>query len=210
MAAGSPGGRIEPVKSTSSRLLVALALLIVWGCNGSEFFAARSARFNFESGLGGWVADGTDLDDPPVDFVVEVSDELSVSGDQSVLLQLANFNDAGKIWIEQAFQMPINGVYDVAIEFDFASADFGNVNLWQIVAGAASQNPNDRSHLVVQDETGNGSSTDVGFRWVEKRYTMTASTDSANLIHIHIGIWGTSEFTRSYFVDDVSLTFTKQ
>lgn len=161
----------------------------------------------FESDLAGFVPDGADLDDPPVAWSIERSDERAESGAWSVRMRLDNLNDAGKIWLERSFEVE-PGDQVVRIAFDFASADFGDVNLWRIVAGASGSDPETRDDLTFQDDTGNGAASDVGFLWSRKEYLLAATAGLDGRIHVFLGIWGTSEFSRDYFVDDVEIRIT--
>jgi hypothetical protein len=161
--------------------------------------------------LAPWTADGTDLGDPPVTWSIERSQDRANGGAWSVRLTLDNLNDQGKIWIEQAVgDLEPSRRYAVRIEFAFASADFGSVNLWRIIAGTSAGDPETAAALVFQDDTGNGSATDVGFRWLDKSYDMEATADASGTMWFVIGVWGTSEFSRTYYVDDVVITLTRQ
>lgn len=194
------------------RPILVLALLALAACDlgTSEPFVRQTFGFRFESDLGNFEPDGTDLTDPPVTWSIERSMELAEDGEWSVKFHLENVNDAGKIWLERGFQLNPGRTYDVVLAFDFASADFGNVNLWTIIAGASAINPEDADDLTFQEDTGNGASSDVGFVWERKEYRFTVNAGPDGVIWVSIGVWGTSEFTRDYFVDDVDLAFTLQ
>jgi hypothetical protein len=181
------------------------------GASTDEPFLRRTFGFTFESDLGGWVADGTDLDDPPVTWSVERSDELAERGDWSVRLSLDNLNDAGKIWMERPFELQPGATYDVEVAFDFASADFGEFGLWTIIAGVSAADPETVDDLVFRDETGNGADEDMGHLWGARSYPLgTATTDAEGLLWVALGVWGTFETTRTYFLDDLELTFTRR
>lgn len=162
----------------------------------------------FETGLDGFTPDGTDLDDPPVDWAVERSNERAASGAWSVRLHLENLNDAGKIWLERAFELEADRTYDVELAFDFGSADWGDINHWTIIAGVSDTDPEDRDDLTFQEDTGNGAGSDVGYVWERKEYGFTAGTGGDGLLWVFLGVWGTSEFGRTYFVDDVVVVIT--
>ena len=112
------------------------------GCNLFDLFPfPRCDFFGFEDDLGGWEARGTDLSDPPIAWSIERSDELAKHGDWSAKFYLENFNDAGKIWLERPFSVEPNTPYRVWIKYDFATADFGFINLWQLIAGVSATQP---------------------------------------------------------------------
>ena len=185
--------------------------VLAGGCGAStdEPFLRQTFGFTFESDAGDWVPDGTDLEDPPVTWSVERSDELAERGDWAIRLSLDNLNDAGKIWMERAFELRPNGTYDVEVALDFASADFGEIGLWTIIAGVSESDPETVDDLVFRDETGNGSSEDVGHLWGTRSYSLEPATaDEDGLLWVALGVWGTFETSRTYFVDDLELTFT--
>ena len=184
--------------------------VLAGGCGAStnEPFLLQTFGFTFESDPGGWTADGTDLEDPPVTWSVERSDELAERGDWSMRLSLENLNDAGKIWMERAFQLQPGATYDVEVAFDFASADFGDIGLWTIIATVSEADPETVDDLVFRDDTGNGSGEDVGHVWVTRTYSLgTATADGQGLLWVALGVWGTFETSRTYFIDDLELSF---
>jgi hypothetical protein len=197
------------------RAMLALSFCVAavagaFACDGGATGPSGEVRFltGFESGFDGFAPDGADLDDPPVEWSVERSNDRAESGAWSVRLQLENLNDAGKIWLERAFELEPGRTYDVELAFDFASADFGDINQWTIVAGASGEDPEDREDLVSRDDTGNGADADVGYVWERKEYAFAAETGGDGALWIHLGVWGTSEFARTYFVDDVEIVIT--
>ena len=163
---------------------------------------------SFESGLDGFAADGTDLDDPPVEWMIGRSQERADDGAWSVRLELDNFNDAGKIWIERAFQVEAGRTYDVEVSYAFATADFGDFNNWTIIAGVTPAEPETVDDLTFQGETGNGEEEDVGYVWLEKNHALTATADAGGELWLALGVWGTFETPRTYYLDDVEIVFT--
>jgi hypothetical protein len=185
--------------------------VLAGGCSAStdEPFLRQTFGFTFESDAGDWVPDGTDLEDPPVTWSVERSDDLAERGNWAIRLSLDNLNDAGKVWMERAFELRPGTTYDVEVAFDFASADFGEIGLWTIISGVSETDPETVDDLVFRDETGNGSSEDVGHLWGTRSYSLgPATADEDGLLWVALGVLGTFETSRTYFVDDLELTFT--
>ncbi|MBW3660253.1 MAG: hypothetical protein KY397_01290 [Gemmatimonadetes bacterium] len=197
-----------PAKHLLLGALVAASLALPACDFGSnEPFVRRTANYTFEFTLAPWLPDGTDLDDPPVEWSIERSDERANESDWSVKLHLENLNDAGKIWIEAApapFQNLVPGVtYDVRIAFDFGSSD-GEVNAWRIIAGASPRDPETVDHLTFQGSTESETGPDQ-FSWSRKEFSFTTMPSAEGRLWFAIGVWGTSEFTRDYFIDNLDI-----
>lgn len=173
----------------------------------------RTETFSFEGGLEGWSPDATDIlvGEEPIDWSVTTTAEAATDGERSVRLTLDNLSDAGKVWIERRFELEPETSYDVRIEFDLGTSDFGSVNLWTVIAGASSRSPETAEDLesAFRDETGHGRDEDLGLLWVGKCYDLAATTDPDGALHVMLGVWGTFEVTRTYYVDAVLITFTK-
>jgi hypothetical protein len=163
---------------------------------------------SFEAGLDGFVADGTDLDDPPIEWSIARTDERADDGEWSVRLELENLNDAGKIWIERPFDLEAGVAYDVEVSYAFGTSDFGDVNIWTIIAGVGPQDPESVDDLTFQGSTATGNDEDVGIVWLENVFTSTATASAEGELWVSIGVWGTSEFPRTYYLDDVEIAFT--
>ncbi len=169
---------------------------------GSENFYYS---FSFENGMQGWEPDGTDLDSPPVEWSIENSNKLSTVGESSLRFYLANLNDAGKIWVERKFSVESERTYNVKVSYDFASADYG-VNLWRIITGAMSSKPleGNKPNLIFQGDTGVGAKPE-NLEWLRKDYEFTVNSGSDGNIFVNVGVWGTWETTRIYFVDNIHI-----
>jgi len=198
---------LTPMRALAILLAAVLAL---FACADDPTGPEGVVRFttSFESGLDGFAADGTDLDDPPIEWSIERSDERADDGQWSVRLHLENLNDAGKIWIERAFELEPGRAYRVEISYAFATADFGEINTWTIIAGASTQDPETVDDLTFQGSTAHDRGEDVGYVWLERSHDLAATTDAAGELWVFLGVWGTSEFTRTYFLDDLEIVFT--
>lgn len=189
-------------------ILPAVALLL-GGCGGGANEPAQSASFSFEGSLQGWAGRGIDLGNPPIDWSVGRSTELAREGGASVKLFLSNLNDAGKIWIERPFPVAPNRRYRVEVRYAFATADYGAVNLFTLITGVSPRRPQTRDDLNYVGDTGSGSPTGVGFRWLEKSYRFTETAGAEGVLYVTIGVWGTWETARTYYLDRVTVTLTE-
>lgn len=162
---------------------------------------------SFEDGLDGFAADGTDLDDPPVEWSIERSQEAADDGAWSVRLDLDNLNDAGKIWIERAFDLEPGVTYDVEVAYAFGTSDFGDINTWTIIAGVDPDSPEVVDDLTFQGSTSTGEDDDVGLVWLEKEHAFTATAGASGELWVSLGVWGTFETPRTYFIDDIRIEF---
>jgi hypothetical protein len=183
-----------------------IVALIFSGCIDDNTI---SYHFSFEENMNGWISDGTDLSNPEINWSIQPSNEMSVDGNKSMKFYLENLNDAGKIWIERIFQLDPNTKYIIRLSFRFATRDFGNVNLFRIIAGMSIKNPETYNDLIFQDYTGNQQDHDVGFVWMNKSYSLSLKTNETGIVYGMIGVWGTWETARTYYVDSVNISFSK-
>ncbi|MFW6385778.1 MAG: hypothetical protein ACOCZP_01335 [Candidatus Hadarchaeota archaeon] len=167
-------------------------------------------EFSFENDMEEWTSMGADLDNPPIEWGIERSQEYSVDGQYSLKYELANMNDAGKIWIERSFDVEPEKTYRVDVSYDLASRDYG-VNLWTIITGAYPDIPlkeNDSTQkLIFQGDTGTGSESVENHEWLDKSYDFLVDSGENGKIHVNIGIWGTWEATRTYYLDNLRIEF---
>ena len=48
-----------------------------------------------------------------------------------------------------------------------------------------------------------------GFKWLEKSYDLNLLAAADGTLYIDIGIWGTSESYRAYYLDNLRITITE-
>jgi hypothetical protein len=189
-------------------LILALVALIFTDCNIANM--PQSMNFSFEQGMEGWTTNGTDLDNPPDQWSIEPSQDMASKGKTSLKFSMENVNDAGKIWITRSFNVEQETHYQVEVTYRFASADYGDLNLWNIITGVALEPPRTAGELVYQGDTGNGADPDDGWVWQHKTYNFNIRTGPEKELYVTIGIWGTWETHRTYYFDDVEVTFVKE
>ena len=151
-----------------------------------------------------WTANGTDLLDPPVHWWINRTTTQAMDGTTSLQLQLDNLNDAGKIWIQRAFHVDPTSQYYISVSYQFGTSDYG-MNLFRIITSVTAEPPASAG-LIYQDETGNGVNT-TNLIWFPKSYDFVATSSATGTLYISIGVWGTWETSRTYYLDDVNVTF---
>ncbi len=199
----------------SNRKLITVASLIPLIAAGSCDVATEprqlpiEERFTFPDGLGSWEPRVLDVfvGDEEIDWQIEWTEERSVVGTASIRFFADNRSDAAKLWIEYIFDAEPNRDYDVQVAFSFATRDWSDVNLWRIIAGALPKSPESAEDLerVFQGDTRAGPPPGDTFVWSRRTFDTAVRTQADGRIHIVVGIWGTSEFQRTYYVDDVLL-----
>lgn len=189
-----------------------VATVALSGCveNPPDGENPNSFYYSFEDNMQGWSADGTDLDNPPIDWTVEQTTNMSSEGSGSVKLYLNNMNDAGKIWMEKEFSVQPNTVYSVNVSYQFATSDYGQFNLFKIICGVTNTNPETYEDLMFQGDTGHHNDTVQGeYLWLEKDFSFTVQSDENGSLFVNIGVWGSWETPRTYYVDEVNITITE-
>jgi hypothetical protein len=164
--------------------------------------------YSFEKSMQGWEKNGTDLDNPPIHWDVNRSDEMASDKDYSIKFYLENFNDAGKIWMEKYFDVQSDSLYQVNVSFKFATADFGDLNLFNLITTVQGTPFNGREDLNYEGDTGHHTESQ-DFVWLDKSFEYIVQTDSDGQIYINIGVWGSWETTRTYYVDELNISFEK-
>jgi hypothetical protein len=179
-----------------------------------EFYQLESpgtplATFSFENGLEGWTPKATDINDPPIAWSIQSSPERASDGTHSAKFELENLNDAGKIWLGRPFSLQPNQSYHVKVQFSFATQDFGEANLFTIIAGVRTSPAVTRDDLTYQGFTGNGDANNTGYKWLEKSYDFNVVSAADGTVYVDIGIWGTWETYRAYYIDNLRISVTQ-
>lgn len=167
------------------------------------------AMFSFENGLEGWTPKATDINNPPVAWSIASSADRASDGTHSAKFELENLNDAGKIWLERPFTVQPNQSYHVRVQFTFGTQDFGDVNNWTIIAGVRNSPAVTRFDLTYQGLTANGESSNTGYKWLEKSYDFNVLSAADGTFYVDVGVWGTWETYRAYYIDNVRITVTE-
>ena len=167
--------------------------------------------FSFESGMEGWDARGIDLKlgGFEIDWSVTRTSENAFDAATAVRLYLANYNDAGKIWIERPLSVKPNRTYRATLRFAFGSSDCSAPNTFTLIAGVSSRRPENRNALIYRDSTFSGLASPC-FKWLEKSYGFTARSSTEGTLYLTIGVWGTWETKRAYLIDAVEVSVAEE
>ena len=202
-----------------TRILAGCAIAGVAACGDDRGLSIgpviepRTERFSFEDGLGDWSPDAADVTvgGETLEWEITSTDEAARDGKRALRFTLDNRSDAGKIWIERRFELQPQTSYSVFIELALGTADSGDLNLWTVIAGAFPHSPETREDLAgaFQDDAGHDQGPGAGLVWVEKSYDILARTNSDGVLHVALGLWGTYEVARTYYLDAVQISFTR-
>ena len=191
-----------------------LALLFVQAC-GTELGPPEARlAFSFEQGMEGWAAAAADTGLPGGAYApwsIQPSTDLAYDGRYALKFSVANYTDAAKIWIVRPFRVTPGSSYAVEVSYAFGTADFGQANLFELLAGTFESAPVDGRSLLagtLHEPTGNGAGGDVGYQWLRKRFRGSARGNASGLLYVVVGVWGTWEGARTYYVDDLTVSLT--
>jgi hypothetical protein len=202
--------KFKTVSKAAIKIIVSIivcSVLILMNCSCDKYPLSETFAYSFENTLEGWESGGISLDTPLIDWVVDVSDDISSDGNYSVMLYLNNIVEESAIWIERFFTLKPNCRYNVHIEYDFASADWSEDNLWTIITSVLPATSQIKASY--QEDTGNDASAEDGFVWLHKSYDFIATTFASGEIYVNIGVYGLPETARTYYLDNINMTFTR-
>jgi hypothetical protein len=192
-----------------TRLFALLAAVAALGC-GAPLGPETRLTFSFEQGMEGWTVMAADTA-AIAPWSVQRSTDVAYDGQYALKFYLANYNDATKIWIVRPFPVTPGRAYGVEVSYAFASRDWTDANLFVLLTGAFTSPPGDGPALVAgtsQEPTGNGAGRDVGYQWQRKYFRTSARGDPSGALYVVVGVWGTWETPRTYYVDDVTVHLT--
>lgn len=123
-----------------------------------------------------------------------------------------NRTDAAKVWIVREFSVAASRDYMVQLSFDFASRDWGDANLFQLLAGASPTAPATGAEVLAvartNISTGNGAGSDVGFLWSQRLFNRPGRSSADGKLYVLLGVWGVWETPRTYYIDNVWVELT--
>jgi len=161
--------------------------------DGSQFYS-------FESDMEGWTANAADVG--PADWFISPSTELWDDGAQSLKLDFNNLSGKGAVWIARAFAAEPRSKYRVSLDYSFG----GRFREYQIIAGVFRSPPLAAADLssAVQDDL-----TAELPRWIHRSNEFTIKSKKSSTLYVVIGVMGTRQTHREYFIDNVCVTLTR-
>lgn len=159
----------------------------------------------FEQDLDGWSPRAIDISDPPVTWSITQSTDRAATGQGSAKIDVDNVNDAAKVWMERVFDVAPGQRYAVTISYDFATEDLP-IGSWQLITFARDSGPQTPEDLNFIGDTYKGDEGE-GYRWLPKSFTTEAISADGSL-HVGVGVWGTFETPRQYYVDNLRVDVT--
>ena len=195
-------------------LAAVAALMLVAGCTSKVTNPQPNQYFVFsfettqDGPLQGWVPYAADID--AQHYTITRTLDMARDSISSVKFYLDDVGGKGKIWIQRAFAVDTSTDYQVMVQYQFATRDTGSTDLWTLITGTRPYLVEAAGELLYQGNTGNGHNSDVGQVWLGKSYTFDVQSNSRGQIFAQIGVRGTGEGTRTYYLDSAYIIFTKK
>ncbi|MEK6320883.1 MAG: hypothetical protein AABN33_04285 [Acidobacteriota bacterium] len=159
---------------------------------GSQFYS-------FENDAEGWTANTTDVG--PADWSISPSPELRDDGAMSLKLDLNNMSGKGMVWIARAFAVEPGSKYRLSLDYSFS----GRFREYRIIAGVF------RSPPMTADDLSSTFQDDIPKelpRWIHRSYQFSIKSKRSSTVYVVIGVMGTKQTHREYFIDSVCVTLT--
>jgi hypothetical protein len=160
--------------------------------DGSQFYS-------FENGMEGWTAYATDVG--PADWSISPTTDLWDDGLKSLKIDLNNATGKGKVWITRAFAVEPGSKYRVSLDYSFG----GRFREYRIIAGVF------RAPPLTADDLSSAFQDDLPRelpRWIHRSNEFTIKSKKSSTVYVVIGVEGTSQTHREYFIDSVCVTLT--
>ncbi len=190
--------------------VVILGMIIQTGCGISDSEPEKTEyNYSFDNGLNDWNVRGIDLmvGGEEVDWSITHTSEPSYNSSGAAEFYLENNTDAGKIWLERSFILEPNQSYVVEVDFAFGTSDYGDINLWTIISGAHTTPPETHEELTYRGKTGHDQGESAGLVWLNKEHAFIAESNSDGELFVTVGVWGTYEVPRTYYIDELEISF---
>jgi len=164
--------------------------------------AAATYCYDFETGtIQGWTANI--INDGGWPWHITPSHLVVDQGLWSLELYMANYTDAMHVWMDRYYLPPTGHAYKLTLTWRFATADWGIANLFNVIAYAGPK-ATGHSDFTVIGSTSNGDKPT--WVWLTKKYSPVATHSGG--FWAGLGVWGTWETPRTYYIDNVRVDIT--
>ena len=150
--------------------------------------------------MDGWSANATELG--PADWSISRNADFWVDGATSLRIDLDNLNGKGAVWIEKGFAVEPRSKYLVTLNYAFSPRNFTDFRTIVSVFRSPTLTADDLSSAYQGDPF-------LAPLWWPQRYEFTIKSKKTSAIYVFIGVKGTKETRREYFIDSVCVTLTK-
>ena len=197
-----------------AKAVLVLLVLPLAGCDAiakatSPEVTAQEYLFNFENSLSGWSTTGSNVDPDGSHWSIAASEGASAAGAQAVAFRLDSREDDSRIWMEREFLLRSDMTYDVTFDFEFASADWGPGEHWNLMVAAGTGGPLDLgTDAFYAASTANGAVVSDGFRWRSVKLPTSIRTGADGRARIAIGIEGRGDRDATYYLDELGVKFS--
>lgn len=165
----------------------------------------KTYSFNFEDGLSDWTPSSDVPEDPNrpgqlINWKIESANNVSYSGNKSILFYIDGLQDDGTIWIKNKLSSDPNVIRNVTVSFQFWS-ETESFNELAVVVGYIG---NETAEVEEDFQVVGAANQAEG--WKNYSFSSEVQTDSSGDIYVALGISVRWETHMTYFIDDVNIT----
>ncbi|MDD3791557.1 MAG: hypothetical protein PHY74_00320 [Candidatus Bathyarchaeota archaeon] len=164
----------------------------------------KTYSFDFEDGLSDWTTDSDVPEDPNrpgqlINWTIDSANNISYSGNKSLLFYIDGLQDDGTIWIKNKFSTDPNTIRNVTVSFQFWS-ETESFNELAVVVGYIG---NETAEVEEDFQVIGAANQAEGW----KTYSLSSEvhTGSSGDVHVALGISVRWETQMTYFIDNVDI-----
>lgn len=164
----------------------------------------KTYSFDFEDGLSDWTTDSDVPEDPNrpgqlINWTIDSANNISYSGNKSLLFYIDGLQDDGTIWIKNKFSTDPNTIRNVTVSFQFWS-ETESFNELAVVVGYIG---NETAEVEEDFQVIGAANQAEGW----KTYSLSSEvhTGSSGDVHVALDISVRWETQMTYFIDNVDI-----
>lgn len=164
----------------------------------------KTYSFDFEDGLSDWTTDSDVPEDPNrpgqlINWTIDSANNISYSGNKSLLFYIDGLQDDGTIWIKNKFATDPNTIRNVTVSFQFWS-ETESFNELAVVVGYIG---NETAEVEEDFQVIGAANQAEG--WKTYSFSSEVHTGSSGDVHVALGISVRWETQMTYFIDNVDI-----